>query len=97
VARGYHDLADVINQQRGDMVKAEMLAGESLRIRVLMNSNSIFAEDSISLLASILVSRDKLGSETKELFEQSLASSIRNFGPDGVNTANAHKIRSFLS
>jgi hypothetical protein len=33
--------------------------------------------------------QDKLGSETKELLEQTLAINIRNFGPDGANTATA--------
>jgi hypothetical protein len=33
VAREYYDLGDVINQQKGDYVKAEMLVRESLRIR----------------------------------------------------------------
>eukprot|EP00596_Hydrurales_sp_CCMP1899_P007459 CAMPEP_0119051712 /NCGR_PEP_ID=MMETSP1177-20130426/73245_1 /TAXON_ID=2985 /ORGANISM="Ochromonas sp, Strain CCMP1899" /LENGTH=183 /DNA_ID=CAMNT_0007031023 /DNA_START=659 /DNA_END=1208 /DNA_ORIENTATION=+ len=33
VAYGYYNLANVIHQQEGDLVKAEMLARESLRIR----------------------------------------------------------------
>jgi protocatechuate 3,4-dioxygenase beta subunit len=36
------------------------------------------------------VSQGKLGSETKELLEQALAIRIRNFGPDGVDTAISH-------
>jgi hypothetical protein len=40
VAKGYYDLADVIITQRGDLVKAEKLARESLRIRVLITSNN---------------------------------------------------------
>jgi hypothetical protein len=90
VAKGYYDLANVIMVQKGDLVKAEKLVRESLRIRVLINSNNNFAENSISLLASILMIQGKLGSETKELFEQSLAISIRNYGPDGTNTAIDH-------
>jgi hypothetical protein len=90
VAKGYYDLANVINQQSGDLVIAEKLARESLRIRVLINSNSPFVGNATGLLASILVSQDKLGSETKELYKQSLANSIRNHGPDGVSTSTVH-------
>jgi len=90
VAKGYCDLANVIFAQRGDMEKAEKLVRESLRIRVLINSNDGSLGHSISILASILRFRGKLGSETKELFEQSLAISIRNYGPDGANTAIVH-------
>jgi hypothetical protein len=89
VARGYYNLADVItdHNQRGDLVEAEMLARESLRISVLINSKRYFAGNAASLLASILTMQDKLGSETKELLEQTLANSIGNYGPDGVNAA----------
>jgi hypothetical protein len=88
VARGYFDLANVINEQpKGDCVKAEMLARESLRIRVLFNGNDPNLGNTAKLLAIILMSQFKLGSETKELFEQSLAISIKNFGPDGAHTA----------
>jgi tetratricopeptide (TPR) repeat protein len=90
VAKGYHGLANVIFEQRGDMEKAEMLARESLRIRVLINNNDGFLGNSINLLSGILRIQSKLGSETKELFEQSLAISIRNYGPDGINTAIDH-------
>eukprot|EP00596_Hydrurales_sp_CCMP1899_P010432 CAMPEP_0119038508 /NCGR_PEP_ID=MMETSP1177-20130426/7476_1 /TAXON_ID=2985 /ORGANISM="Ochromonas sp, Strain CCMP1899" /LENGTH=322 /DNA_ID=CAMNT_0007001193 /DNA_START=614 /DNA_END=1582 /DNA_ORIENTATION=+ len=90
VAKGYYDLANVITEQREDLVKAEKLARESLRIRVLIESNSHFVGNATGLLASILVSQDKLGSETKELFEQSLAISILNYGPDGLNAAIDH-------
>jgi hypothetical protein len=92
VARGYYDLANVITDQRGDMLKAEMLARESLRIGVLINRNSHLVGVSASLLASVLKIQNKLGSETKELYEQSLAISIRHCGPDGVSTANMHMI-----
>jgi hypothetical protein len=92
VARGYYDLANVITKQRGDMLKAEMLARESLRIRVIIDSNGPLLGVSVVLLASVLRIQNKLGSETKELYEQSLANSIRNYGPDGENTANVHII-----
>jgi tetratricopeptide (TPR) repeat protein len=84
VENGYYDLASVIFGQRVDLVKAENLARESLRISVLINSNSPCVGKAAGLLASILASQDKLGSETEELFEQSLAISIRNYGPDGT-------------
>jgi hypothetical protein len=90
VAKGYYDLAKVITTQRGDLVKAEKLVRESLRIRVLINSNSYLSGNTVAYLAFILMSQDKLGSETKELFEQSLAITIRNFGPDGTNAARYH-------
>jgi hypothetical protein len=87
VARGYYDLANAINVQKGDYVKAEMLARESLRISVLINSNDPNLARTTGLLASILMIQYKLGAETKELLEQALAIDIRHFGPDGVNNA----------
>jgi hypothetical protein len=90
VARGCYDLANVIFMQKGDMMTAEKLVRESLRIRVLVNSNNGFDGNSMCLLASILRFQGKLGSETKELLEQSLAINIRNDGPDGTNTAVNH-------
>lgn len=73
VANGYYDLACVTYEQKGDDVKAEMLARESLRIRVLFNGNDPNFGNAASLLASILMAQSKLGSETKELLEQALA------------------------
>jgi hypothetical protein len=90
VAKGYYDLAKVITEQRGDLVKAEKLARESFRIRVLINSNSPLVGNTADVLASILRVQGKLGSETKKLLEQSLTNSIRNYGPDGTNTAIDH-------
>jgi len=89
VARGYSDLASVIKNQMRNLVKAEKLAREALRIRVLINSSSHVAGFTTGLLSSILMCQDKLGSETKVLLEQTLAINIRNFGPDGANTATA--------
>jgi tetratricopeptide (TPR) repeat protein len=88
VAKGYCSLANAIFKQRGDMEKAEKLLRESLRIRLLINSSNL--GNSMSILTSILRFQGKLGSETMELFEQSLAISIRNHGPDGTNTATIH-------
>jgi tetratricopeptide (TPR) repeat protein len=91
VARGYYNLANVINQQKGDLVKAEMLARESLRIRtrIFHNDNQSIGM-STSLLANILLSQGNLGNETKELFERSLAIYTKSGGPDGINTAVAN-------
>jgi hypothetical protein len=87
VARGYYDLANVIITQRGDLVKAEKLVRESLRIRVQIKSNSYLVGYSLGLLTDVLRFRSKLGSEMKEVLEQCLAIDIRNYGPDGANTA----------
>jgi hypothetical protein len=42
---------------------------------------------SASLLARILQVEGKLGIETRELFERSLAIDLKNFGLEGLNTA----------
>jgi tetratricopeptide (TPR) repeat protein len=86
VANGYYDLAIVITNQKGDLVKAEMLARESLRIRTRMYGNDNIGL-SCSLLGQILMSQDNLGNETLELFERSLANSTKHYGPDAINTA----------
>ena len=39
------------------------------------------------ILAGILIAQGNLGDETRGLFERSLAISIRNEGPDGLNAA----------
>eukprot|EP00596_Hydrurales_sp_CCMP1899_P000637 CAMPEP_0119051946 /NCGR_PEP_ID=MMETSP1177-20130426/73392_1 /TAXON_ID=2985 /ORGANISM="Ochromonas sp, Strain CCMP1899" /LENGTH=536 /DNA_ID=CAMNT_0007031323 /DNA_START=481 /DNA_END=2089 /DNA_ORIENTATION=- len=72
VAKGASDLANVIfRQDDGDLIKAEGLARKSLRIRTHLNcSHSVGF--SCTLLARILKKQDKLGDETKELFERSL-------------------------
>jgi hypothetical protein len=88
VAKGYYDLGSVINQQKGDLVKAETLVRESLRIRTsLYDADHKQVAMSAGLLATILQSQGNLGSETKELHERSLVSDIRNYGPEGKNTA----------
>jgi hypothetical protein len=91
VARGYYNLADVINQQKGDLVKAEMLARESLRIRTqIFHNNHPRVGISNGLLGSILLSQGNLGYETKELLERYLAIDIKNEGSEGINTAAAN-------
>lgn len=96
VAKGYYNLALVIDQQeQGDIVRADMLVRESLRIRTL-----IFHDDldhphvgmSTALLANILQLQRKLGDKTKELLELSLAIQIKIEGSEGVNTAAANNI-----
>jgi tetratricopeptide (TPR) repeat protein len=88
VANGYFDLGDVINQQKGDYVKAEKLVRESLRIRSrLYDAYHDCVGVSTSLLANILQAQGNLGSETQELLQRSLVITIRNCGSEGVNTA----------
>jgi hypothetical protein len=88
VARGYHMLGKVIHQQEGDFMRTEMLVRESLRIRSqLYCHDNAFIGMSVGLLAAILRSQGKLGHETRELYERSLAICIKYNGPDGTNTA----------
>jgi tetratricopeptide (TPR) repeat protein len=91
VARGYYDFGDVIYQQQGDLVKAEKLTRESLRIRTrLYDNNHANVGLSVGLLASILQSLGKLGRETLEFYERSLAIEIKNYGLEGINTATSN-------
>jgi tetratricopeptide (TPR) repeat protein len=88
VAMGSYNLADVILRQEGDLLKAEKLAREALRIRSLIYySDDHKIGGSCDLLARILQSEGKFEDETKRLFERSLAICIRREGPDGGNTA----------
>jgi hypothetical protein len=89
VAEGAYNLAGVILQQNdGDLIKAEKLARESLGIRTqLYGPDYDSVGMSCVLLARILHDQGKHGDETKELLERSLANFIRNEGPDGVNTS----------
>jgi hypothetical protein len=91
VAKGAYNLADVIQKQDdGDLVKAEKLARESLRISTqLHGSDHADVGPGALLLARILQKQGKFGDELKDLFERSLANITRNKGPDGVNTAAA--------
>jgi hypothetical protein len=89
VATGAYNLANVIFQQDGDLIKAEELARESLRIiSLLNNSNHSNIGRACCLLANILRGQDQLGEETRGLYERCLAIYIRNEGPDGSNTAS---------
>jgi hypothetical protein len=91
IAMGSHDLADCIFFQRGDLLKAERLAKEAIRIRSINSGvNHGAVGRSSQLLANILRVQDKLGDQTRVLFERSLAIFLRNEGPDGLNTAAAN-------
>jgi hypothetical protein len=88
IAEGAYNLSDVIFQQNGDLIKAEELARESLRIRSLINdSNNQSVGRNCNHLAAIMRAQEKYGDETKGLYERFLAISIRNTGPDGQSTA----------
>jgi tetratricopeptide (TPR) repeat protein len=89
IAEGAYNLAGVLlRQDDGDLIKAEKLARESLRIRTrLYGSNDHRIGSSSRLLGRILKKQGKLGDETKELLERSLAISVVNEGPDGPNIA----------
>jgi hypothetical protein len=91
VALGYHNLARVIHEQKVDFIKAEKLIREALRIRTqLYDNDNLYIVETSLVLAQILQSQDKLGSETKKLFELSLLVKIKNYGPDGRETAYAY-------
>jgi tetratricopeptide (TPR) repeat protein len=92
VARGAYNLADVISQQEdGDLIKAEGLAREAIRIRdKLYGAHNSRVSGKYLLLARILKNQGKYGHETKELYERSLAICVRDEGPDGANTAAAN-------
>jgi tetratricopeptide (TPR) repeat protein len=89
VAKGAYNLADVIHRQDdGDLIKAEKLARESLRIRTrLYSSNDHLIGTSCMLLGRILMAQGKFGDETKELLKRSLDIDVMNEGLDGLNTA----------
>jgi tetratricopeptide (TPR) repeat protein len=96
VAEGAYNLANVIYQQKGDLIKAEELARESLRIRSLIfgsvsdhqHYNDHYSVGiSCNLVANILRRQSKLGDETRRLYDRFLAISILINGPDGPNTA----------
>jgi hypothetical protein len=91
VANGAYNLANVLHRQDRDLMKAEELARESLRIRTLIHDSNYNTVDlSCNLLARILSAQGKLGDETRRLYERSLAICIRNKGPDGLNAANGN-------
>jgi hypothetical protein len=92
VADGAFNLADVIlRQDNGDLIKAEKLARESLRIRTrLHGSHYRTVGISGALLGRILLIQCRYGDETTEQFERSLAILVMNEGLDGPDTAVAN-------
>jgi flagellar hook assembly protein FlgD len=66
VATGAYNLADAIYRLNGDLIKAEEVARESLRIRSLIyDIKDPSVGSSCILLASILETQGKLGDETR--------------------------------
>jgi hypothetical protein len=93
VAMGAYNLANVIFKQKGDLIKAEEIARESLRIRTpIHDGNYSTVVLSCNLLDCNLSAQGKSGDETRGLYERSLAICIRDKGPDGENvaTVNGH-------
>jgi tetratricopeptide (TPR) repeat protein len=88
VARGHYDLAIVILKQKEEILTAEMLAREALRIRTQLYGNDAqYVGNCVGLLAQILCSQNKKDEETKELFARSVAITAKHCGRDGYNTA----------
>jgi tetratricopeptide (TPR) repeat protein len=88
MATSAYNLAYVIFRMKGDLLKAEGLVKEALRLHSLINNDdhcNIGVD--CSLLARILQAQHKLGDETKGLFERSIAISTRNEGINGENRA----------
>jgi hypothetical protein len=91
IAKGSYNLAHAIFLLNGDLIRADFLVRESLRIRT-----RIFGDDHFNvgvtcdLLVKILMAQKKLGDETRKLLEKSLANVIKNHGIDGANTAALH-------
>jgi hypothetical protein len=91
MAKGAYSLADVIYRQDGDLIKAEGLVRDALRLRTLVyGGDHGYVVESCCLLANILRAQKKLGDEARRLFERSLALSIKNVGPDNLGAAFIH-------
>jgi hypothetical protein len=68
LATGAYDLADVLFRQNENLIIAEKLARESLRIRsLIIDSNHHSVGRSCNLLAGILKAQDYFGDETRGL------------------------------
>jgi hypothetical protein len=88
VAEGSTNLAEAIIRQHGDLIRAEGLARDALRIRMqVYGSDHNLIGFSLIQVARVLILQKKFGNETKELFERSLAIFMSNEGPNGANTA----------
>jgi hypothetical protein len=93
VSKGYYFLAKAIDKRTGDLVRAEMLARESLRIRSrLYSHDNECIGTCASLLSGILLAQGKVDHETKELIERTIAIYTKHCGVDGANTAFAYTI-----
>jgi hypothetical protein len=91
VALGAYNLADMIYRQKGDWIKAEELARESLRIISLIDyCNQYSVGRTCFLLSNILRGQGELGDETRGLYERCLSIFISVEGPDGPNTASGN-------
>jgi tetratricopeptide (TPR) repeat protein len=91
LAQGYIDLAYAIHERKGDLVKAERLLREACRIVSQIYGNfHINTTNPSDILAKVLQSQGKLGPETKELVERSVAINTTHSGPEGLNTAIAY-------
>jgi hypothetical protein len=93
VAQGCYNLAHVIiNLQDGDLLKAEMLARETLHIRERQFGNDHhIVGDSLAFLSGILRKQNKLGDEVKNLYERALAVTVKFNGPDSFNASIGHR------
>jgi|Transcript_36018 hypothetical protein len=81
----------MILRQKGDLIKAEKLAREALRIRIKLHGNDHnHLGICCDLLGNISLRQNKRGDETRGLFERALALTVIKGGPDGVNTAGVN-------
>jgi hypothetical protein len=88
VAEGSANLAEAIIRQNGDLIRAERLARDALRIKIrLYGSDHNLVGFSLMQVTKIALVQKKFGNERKELHERSLAIFIGNEGPNGANTA----------
>jgi hypothetical protein len=87
IAMGAYNFAHVILRLQRDLIFAEQLARESLRIRTLLYDSN---NQNVGISCNL---RDKntLGNEMKESHERSLVISIRNKGPDQPNIAVGYR------
>jgi hypothetical protein len=85
VAMGAYNFAEVLYKQNSELIKAEELARKALGIRVRLGDHALnrVVGASCSLLANILLAQNRLGDETKELYERSLVVQVLTEGPDG--------------
>jgi hypothetical protein len=96
MSTGSYNLAMCLLLQKGDLVKAEKLSRESIRLRTLkLGMNHPSTNASHELLARILGERNPNGDEAFDereiLLKTSLVVTLKNYGPDGRNNAVANK------